>query len=265
MQPTDELYYKYAGVISSVAYHYAQSCPSLADDLLLQAQYIFCKACLSYDEDHDSGASFETWLRNQLQSLSNMIDREIHGPSYLKHGKYKTGKFKDGKEIESNIPTPFAKECDAIFRVKNRVASGSSDKIDYMDSLTGLATDWYVHEYTKKMGASTSDLSYDEYPPELKPYIQGLTGDALTMFHDYCDGCFAAPPWKNITRAKQKNREILNPMKMYRRKYMAMGWSLERVKNAWKGLRGMFRNYLKGKLPSMAIPQEAAYLQAVLF
>ena len=54
-------------------------------------------------------------------------------------------------------------------------------------------------------------------------------------------------------------------MKMYRRKYMAMGWSLERVKNAWKGLRGMFRNYLKGKLPSMAIPQEAAYMQAVLF
>lgn len=260
MQPTDELYYKYAGVVSSVAYYYAQSCPSLADDLLLQAQYIFCKACLSYDENHECGASFETWLRNQLQSLTNMIDREIHGPSYLKSTKVKTGKFKDGKEIESKVLTPMFKESNIALRAK------TLDKdIDSRDILTNLACGYYVHDYSSRIGATASDLSYDEYPPEMKPYIQGLTGDALTLFNDFCDGCFVPPPQKNITRAKQKTREILNPLKMYRRKYMAMGWSLDRVKNAWKGLHGMLKNYMLGKLPSMSIPQEAAFQQALLF
>ena len=260
MKPTDELYYRYAGVISSVAYKYAQKCPAIADDLLLQARYIFCKACLSYKEDHNSGASFETWLRNQLQALSNMIDKEVHGPSFVKQGTMKTGKFKDGKEVESKVLTPVYKEGTAILKAKS-----IGDKVDCTDILTDMASNWYLSDYNENLSASDGGNEYDEFPPELLPYIKGLTGDAYTLFQDFCAGCFDPPPQRNITKAKQKTREILNPLKMYRRKYMDMGWSLDRVKYAWKGLHGMLRNYMVGKLPCMALPQEAAFRQAVLF
>lgn len=241
MQPTDELYYKYQGVINAVVYNYAWRCPALADELYLQAQYIFCKACLSYDPNHESGASFKTWLVQQLHSLTDLIDALNRGPTTNRVGS-----------------TPFLQERSAVTQAAQHDRTGTAK--DSHDTLSNIASSWYVKEYGDKF-----TMDDEGYPERLRPYVENLTGDSLTMFKDFCAGMFDPIVNTPITRSRRLACETLNPLKMYRRHYMAQGWSLDRVRNAWKGLHGMLRNYVLGKKPIVAIAQENAFRKALLF
>lgn len=222
MQPTDALYYKYAGVIDSVVNNYAHKCPDIKDDLYLQAQLVFCQACLSYDPNHPSHASFETWLRRQLESITALIKKAASGPSLIK-----------------------GTNMSAIPMAMIEVAYNTENEEDYVD-ISNIANLEYVHDY----GVNLETMHNSDYPPEMQPYIDALSGDSLKIFQDFCAGKFdlAAPKFKTI--AKQKADACLNPIRIYRRVYIHEGWSLDRVKEAWKTLHSVISNYRRGKLPS---------------
>lgn len=224
MQPTDELYYKYAGVIDSVVHYYSRKCPDLADELFLQAQYVFCTACLSYDPNHAKGASFETWLRRQLQSITHVITKASKGPSTV-------------KGVDKSAVTWSA--------VEESHYSQCHDDVDAMEDLADIASQDYVKGY----GANLENEKNLGYPPEMIPYIEALTGDALQIFNDYCQGKFELAMPFNMTLEKQKAREVLNPTRLHRRLYSKEGWSLDRVRKAWDVLTRTFDNYRKGKIP----------------
>ncbi len=226
LKPTDKLYYQYAGVISSVVKQYAKKCPDLKDELFLQAQLVFCQACLSYDPHHKSGASFETWLRNKLKSITGIIKKAAHGPCLLK-----------------GVGSPYALTWSAIekeYTDKDR----SGDKKDQSKQLTTLLMD----EYTSRINDCIDGDS--EYPDELLPYFNALKGDALQVFKDFCNGAFERAPTKGMTMDEKKELMRLNPMKLYRRLYKEKGWSIARVTNAWRNLHGIMEAYINGTIPT---------------
>lgn len=230
MQPTEELYYKYAGVLTSVVNKYAYGCPKevqdyVQDELFLQAQLVFCQACLSYDPNHPSGASFETWLRNQLKSITAIKNKAKHGPNLLK-----------------SCSTPLVQ----MQTIKDVVAK-SRDEDDDKTDISDFTESWYLENYEQNLSNGTENM---EFPEDMIPYIKALRGDSLRIFQDFCRRRFDLTPPNNLTRAKIRAREYLNPIRLYRRVYMHEGWTLDRVRNAWRGLRGIFRNYMTGKLPA---------------
>lgn len=256
MKPTDELYFQYAGVITSVVNKYAHDFPDLADDLFLQAQLLFCQACLSYDPERNVGkngkiASFETWLRNKLKSLNMVIRKASKGPCSDRH-----------------LGNPPAICFSEIERAAS-TADKTSKKTDYTDTDQPYAIPMNVlQEYTEKLSDGT-DKGHD-YPEALLPYIRALRGDALQVFKDYCLGAFERKERKNyIPIALQKARAIYDPRYIYRAVYRDRGWSYARVQNAWRGLHGILKNYLDGKLPTnvnnsstrkrLRVPRNEAY------
>lgn len=227
MQPTDELYYKYAGVIDSCVRYYSRKCPDLADELFLQAQYVFCTACLSYDPSHSKGASFETWLRRQLQSITHVITKASRGPSMV-------------VDVDKSAVTW------SVLEESRR--SLHHDDVDGMEDLADVASQEYVKEY----GANLENEENLGYPPEMIPYVKALTGDALQIFNDYCQGKFELGVPFNMPLERQRAREILNPNRLHRRLYSKEGWSLDRVRKAWNNLTQVFYNYRNGKIPARA-------------
>lgn len=226
MQPTDELYYKYAGVIDSVVHYYSRKCPDLADELFLQAQYVFCTACLSYDPNHAKGASFETWLRRQLQSITHVITKASKGPSTVEDVTKSAVTWSVLEESRNNH---------------------HNDDLEALEDLADVASQEYVKEY----GANLENEENLGYPPEMIPYIKALTGDALQIFNDYCQGKFELGVPFNMPLERQKAREVLNPNRLHRRLYSKEGWSLDRVRTAWLNLTNVFNNYRTGKIPAM--------------
>lgn len=227
LKPTTELYYKYAGVITSVVNSYAWDCPKdIQDEMMLQAELVFCEACLSYDPDHPSKASFETWLRNQLKSITCVIRKASKGPSLLKN-------------------------CNASAVTVNMLAQNISREEDEDEDpvdISDVTPNWVLEDYSAKL---LNGVDHCEFPEEMHPYIKALQGDSLRIFQDFCRGKFNLKPQKFMTVAKRKAREVLNPTRLYRRLYMQEGWSLERVRNAWRGLRGVFNAYNKGTFPML--------------
>ena len=228
MKPTEELYYKYAGVLTSVVNSYAWDCPKdIQEEMMLQAELVFCEACLSYDPDHPSKASFETWLRQQLKSITSVLRKASRGPSMVKNGN------------QSAVPVSMLAQ-----NISREESEDDDDPVDISD----VASNWYLDDYSKSL-YNGEDLC--EFPEEMHPYIKALKGDSLRIFQDYCRGKFNSKPQKFMTVAKRKAREVLNPVRLYRRLYINEGWSLERVRNAWRGLRGVFYAYNKGTLPML--------------
>lgn len=235
MKPTDELYFKYAGVITSVVNKYAYHFPDLADDLYLQAQLVFCQACITYDPANvgvtGQSASFETWLRNKLKSLNMVIRKEVHGPCTI-------------RDMDNPQSVTISKlEADMALH------ESRSDAIELSDVVGNYILDSYTDNLMDNVNGT------HDYPKELIPYIRALHGDSLRVFKDFCEGRFDRKPRKNITRAMQRARGVYDPGYLYRKVYRDCGWSLARVQNAWRGLHGILKNYLDGKAPvSIVVP-----------
>lgn len=230
MQPTNELYYKYAGMITAVARKYSRQCPDLADDLFLQAQYMFCKACLSYDPENPAKASFDTWLYRQLQSITGIIRSESHGATHANIGSHSAVAF-----------SALVNECPERSNCRDQDDCPNMEK-----TITRLLTDGYVDDYNGQLALE------DEYPKEMKPYFEALRGDALRVFRDYCNGCFDKEVSRSkYTRAQRNAMLTLTPRKMYLRHYAKYGWSIRRVSEAVRTLRGVLHAYMLGKLPSI--------------
>lgn len=251
MKPTEELYYKYAGVISSVVDKYAYQCPDLADDLLLQAQLLFCQACVTYDPDHPSKATFETWLRNKLQDVSALVKKATRGPCLIKIEKVKKPAAKKNKAWARKAINPACSDDNNLTPIQTmRDISESTerqpddDPIDISDVTCG----YILEDYSKKLSDGTEEGH--DYPKAMLPYIRALRGDSLRVFKDFCEGRFEREPRKNLTKAMQRARGIYDPRYLYRKVYRDCGWSLARVQNAWRGLHGILKNYLDGKMPA---------------
>ena len=228
MQATDELYLKYAGVIASVVNHYSRQFPELdiQDELYLQAGLIFCEACSTYDPEHPSGATFDTWLRNKLKALTYLIDKALHGPSTtMSRGASPVRSYSpDGDEQDVGDPSS------GIFAPA--IATGILD------------------EYSSQLSLS------DDYHQELRQYLDALRGDSLQVFKDFVEGYFKAKP--DPSKSRKFNIEAMNyltPMKIYRRRYLKLCWTLERTRKAFNGVHNMLTLYMQGRLPCHLIPQ----------
>lgn len=240
MHPTDELYYQYASVIESVAKKYAMACPdidtdkNLYDDLVAQANYVFCLSCLSYDPDYRTPdgrkASFETWLRDNLKSLTRVLDKRMHGPCALR------GCDNPRWELETEI-----------FAEQNK----SEDKSKRVEEFTETSSSWYLSGYGKALDMGNECR---EYPKDMQPYIDALKGDPLTIFKDFCSEIVAKESAKSLSRTERNRLNSLNPKKLYLRHYKDIGWSLARVRTAWKVVRRVFWNYLYGYDPDFDYP-----------
>ena len=236
MQPTDELYYKYSRVISSVVYHYAFNFPNLTDELYLQANYVFCKACLSYDPENPEGASFETWLRRQLQSIVGVCRKAMSGPTDTRTGSYP--------------PLPesqFIPDED-----------GSIPDISNVASKTSVA------------GYSASLTLEQEVDTAMDPYLSALTPDAYRVFEDFLDGSLSLKDTDSkdgkvtYSRAMRLKRALLDPKKIYNRHYRDLGWSIDRVTKAFNELKAMLRNYKKGRLPNRILrPTQQSFFEII--
>ena len=254
MKPTEELYYQYAGVITSVVNKYAYQCPDLADDLFLQAQLLFCQACVTYDPDHPSKASFETWLRNKLQDVSALVKKATRGPCLIKMEKpKKTETAVKRKRVWARKPVkPQCSEDNTATNIMllqeiadNVKREPEDDPIELSDVTCG----YILEDYSNKLSDGTADGH--DYPRAMLPYIRALRGDALQVFKDFCEGRLDREPRTNLSIAKQKARGIFTPSYIYNKFYKQKGWTRSRVENAWRGLRGMLKNYVDGKMPTV--------------
>lgn len=228
MKATDELYFKYAGVITAVVNHYSRDFPDLEDELYLQAGLIFCQACEAFKPEHPSGASFDTFLRHKLHSLTWLIDKALHGPSLL--------------ESRGKAPVRVATVCD-----QDEDAAVGDPSCGTFALIQGIMPDTLV-DYSRQLEAS------GEYPQELLPYLEALQGDALQVFKDFTEGYFKIKPDPSRSREFNRAKEYLTPMKIYCRRYLKLGWSLERTRKAFNGIQGMLKLYMQGRLPCNLIP-----------
>lgn len=234
MQPSEELYYhnlyyQYAGVIDSVVERYAEKCPECRDDLRFEAIAVFWEACRTYDPNHASGASFKTWLVNQLRSITSVLKKGARGPTRLK-----------GVQGMSVIP---------VRRLAQNFTRNPKDDIRDPVGLSDASEKWYLQEYGSQL---VNGEETDGFPPEMQAYINALKGDSLKIFKDFCEGRFdSVQQTQYMSRKRIRKLETLNPVKIYRRLYRQEGWSLERVRNAWRGLSGVFASYMSATVPSM--------------
>lgn len=229
MKATDELYLKYAGVITAVVNHYSRDFPDLEDELYLQAGLIFCQACEAFKPEHPSGASFDTFLRHKLHSLTWLIDKALHGPSLL--------------ESRGKAPVRMMADCDQ----DEDATVGDPSCAAYQGHTKGVRP-YMLADYSKQLETS------GEYPQELLPYLEALQGDALQVFKDFTEGYFKIKPDPSRSREFNRAKEYLTPMKIYRRRYLKLGWSLERTRRAFNGIQGMLKLYMQGRLPCNLIP-----------
>lgn len=236
MQPTDELYYKYSRVISSVVYHYAFNFPNLTDELYLQANYVFCKACLSYDPDNPEGASFETWLRRQLQSIVGVCRKAMSGPT--------TDRVGTAPALPESQFNP--------------------DKDGDIPDISSVATRDSVAGYGDSLAMD------NEMDTGMDPYISALTPDAYRVFEDFLDGTLSLKDTNSkdgkvtYSRAMRFKRALLDPKKIYKRHYEAQGWSLDRATRAFNELKAMLRNYRKGRLPNRVLrPTQQSFFEII--
>ena len=223
MEPTDELYNKYAKVINSFIYKYACQYPDLEDDLYLQAGLLFCNACRTYDENHPSHASFNTWLLQSLHRITDMIDKWNNGPCMLKgRGCVPSGLLEpaDGNKGDDKVPV-----------------SGIYPTGDYLAG------------YTKSM----TDCNVNEYPDKMQGTLSHLEGEALQIFRDWCAGVLDKSKNSSGMKSRRDERKTLNPMRIYRRRYMALGWTFERTRKAWGQFSQSFQGYAQENYPSMLL------------
>ena len=214
MQPTDELYRQYAHVITAVVSRYSSKCPDLEDDLYLQAGLVFCQACLSYDPDHPSHASFKTYLAHKLHSITDLIEKFCNGPHALN--------VKGCNPVPLQIPADGSREDDMGFLYSPSYPSRS-----------------YLDKYSQGL----VDYNHGPYPDKMQGTLDALEGDALQVFHDWCAGLLDKSKNASGVKKRRDERKTLNTMRIYRRRYMAMGWTFERTREAWEAFSRAFRPY----------------------
>lgn len=159
-----------------------------------------------------------------MQSITSLINKASTGPSHIKGTN------------QSVVPMSV---------IEQTYATSSED--DDPVEISNVADSSVVREY----GENLESTDASDFPPDMMPYIHALKGDSLRIFQDFCEGKFELMPPKFMTVAKRKARECLNPIRIYRRVYIKEGWSLERVRNAWRGLQGIFSCYCNNKLPAL--------------
>jgi len=250
LKPTEELYYRYAGVITGVVNKYAYQCPDLTDDLQLQAALIFCQACITYDPDHPSQASFETWLRNKLQSISELVKDATRGPclvKFEKSGKHEIAVKRKRVWSKKTINPKCAEKINTPVQTVKEISDTMQRKSEDMLDISDVTCGYILEDYGNNLSGGTDK---HDFPSDMLPYIHALRGDSLQVFKDFCEGRLERKPHHKLTREIQRKRGILSPSHIYNKFYKQKGWTRERVENAWRGLHGVLKNYLDGKLPS---------------
>lgn len=222
MEITDELYIQYASTIDRMVNHYARAFNFIdTDELTLQAGLIFCEAARSFDPDHKSGASFKTYLENQLKALSHVVDRALHGPTLLV-GSGESPMSLDQCMVDPNDGT--------------HGGDGMSPVADHVKS-----------DY----GKSLEQDDESDLPTALRAYVEMLTGDSRTILEDILGGELDPnlKTMEHLSRSEQVKERTLSAWKVYKKRYIKMGWDWPRTRTAWNELKSMISLYRTDRLP----------------
>ena len=206
MQPTDALYKDCLALIRSCVHKQCSATPALEyDELLSQASLIFCNAALSYDES--KGATFKTHLFNQLKRLSENVEH-LYGPSLMKGPKQLL--FSLDWYHESPDDSQEQEEC---------VKTSST-------------------EYCERLSAS-------EDFPELAMYREVLSEDGKLVYDTIVNEDLAPIPSATVTAGSRefKDKCIMTPVRLWRKRFKDMGWSMERVRSAHSEVRRVIEQW----------------------
>lgn len=215
MQPTDTLYKDCLALIHSCVRKQCSATPALEyDELLSQASLIFCNAALSYDES--KGATFKTHLFNQLKRLSDNVEH-LYGPSLMKGPKQLL--FSLDWYHESPDDSQEQEEC---------VKTSST-------------------EYGERLSAS-------EDFPELDMYREVLSEDGKLVYDAIVNEELAPIPSATVTAGSRefKDKCIMTPIRLWRKRFKAMGWSIERVRAAHTEVRRVVGQWCNAVNPTNA-------------
>lgn len=219
MEMTNELYNSCKGTIYKACRKYFKACPNLEfDELLSQANLIFCNAAKSFDES--KGAKFNSWLTTQLQRLGDSI--------------YKERGFNDMKGVRSmNLSLDYQEE-------------GERDDEANSNAFTSCT------EYTLKMNEDGDGETWEDRVPEFQRYFDKMSDDAKQIFNDILDGYL----YPDAQQASAMGRKAflaaatdINALKMFKRRYARLGWSVNRVAGARQELMDMIKLWKGDKLP----------------
>lgn len=226
MELTDQLYMEYAGVISRAVNHYTRAFPFIdAEELTLQGGLIFCRAAQSFDPAHEKGASFRTYLENQLKALSHVVNKALHGPTLL----------------EGTGDAPVSIESTATFM---------ADDGSYDATADGVAL------HTKaEYGDGLVDCLDGDLPEVMAPYVDALDDDARAIMYDIVNGELEpnAKTMEHLTRAEKAKERTLSAWKIYKKRYIKLGWNWQRTRTAYDSLKRMLTLYTQDRLPCVLV------------
>lgn len=212
MQPTDDLYRSCLALIHSVVQKQCDTTPALDyDELLSQASLIFCNAALSYDPS--KGASFKTHLYNQLKRLSENVEH-LYGPTLVRGEKQLLFSF-DWYHCDDEY-NPEQEQC---------VLESSTDygvRLMERRTLDGLEV---FREVLSEDGRAVYDAISST---DLDPIPSATVTEGSREYKDKC---------------------ILTPIRLWRRRFKDLGWSLDRVRAAHLEVRRVIQRWRDSQEP----------------
>jgi len=212
METTDALYRECLPIIHSVVHRLCSKVPTLDySELFSQASLIFCNAAASYDSS--KGTIFKTHLYNQLKRLSENVDR-MYGPTLLRGEKQ------------------------LLFSL-DFYHTSTEDSQEQEDALAPTSA-----AYGQRLGSS-EDFS------GLEPYMEVLSEDARALYDTIISGELDPVPTAMITAGSREFKEkcVMTPIRLWRKRFKALGWTLERVRVALLEVRRVLDQWRHGRDP----------------
>lgn len=216
MQTSDALYKDCLPMIHSVVNRLCSRVPSLDySELLSQASLIFCNAAAGYDPS--KGTTFKTHLFNQLKRLSENVDR-MYGPTLIRG------------------------ERQLLFSL-DFYHSSTEDSQEQESSVMPSSS-----AYGRNLAAS-EDFS------GLEPYREVLSSDAREVYDSITSGELDPVPTATVTAGSKefKDKCIMTPIRLWRKRFKSLGWTLDRVRVALLEVRRVVDQWRHGIEPRNAI------------
>lgn len=213
---TAELYKKYKRCIQKAAWAATKVCTETYDELLSRGNLIFCEACKTYDRNKGAFITHLTWkLLTLKQTAKEMYTPSVNGVKQFWVNLDDMATGKEGNEI-------------------------GSDPIDVCE------------KYTVKMEESCDDPSWEARLPAFRRYMECMDEDTRMLCKDILDGKFENLMYKQMGPKMYFNHITNIPFdRFYSKRYIKLGWSKVRTKNALDNLRQVCRRYLANKAPVM--------------
>lgn len=214
---TNAFYNKYRRMISNAAWKATKVCTESYDELFSRGNALFCKALKTWDKEK---GSFSTHLGWALKTL-NRTAAEMYAPTDTK------GVKNFWNSLEASVTGKDGEEI-------------SSDPLEAS------------RKYSQKMAESVDDASWEARIPDFRKYMNVMDSDTRQLCNDILDGYFEmSERTGKIAGEKARLAHVteIPATRMYSKRYIKFGWTLQRTKNALDNLRQSCRRWLANKAP----------------